>query len=87
MQKDIYIYIYTPACCCRLVDEVKSISESVSALKAQLQQAEESLCRLVTSRGDLEQEIIVKRKTLHIDRDRCQKIRSHYPSTVALTGY
>jgi tektin-4 len=69
------------------VDEVKSVSESVSALKIQLQQAEESLHGLMTTRGDLEQEIIVKRKSLHIDRDRCQKIRSRYPSTVALTGY
>ncbi|XP_021931209.1 tektin-4 isoform X2 [Zootermopsis nevadensis] len=70
-----------------LVDEVKSISKNVSALKGQLQQAEESLCGLVTMRADLEQEIIVKRKTLQIDRDRCQKIRSYYPSTVTLTGY
>lgn len=74
-------------CCFRLVDEVKSINESVSALKAQLKQAEESLCGLLKVRGDLEREIIVKRKTLQIDRDRCQEIRSHYPSTVALTGY
>ncbi|XP_069675071.1 tektin-4 isoform X2 [Periplaneta americana] len=70
-----------------LVDEVKSIGESVSALKAQLQQAEESLYGLTTIRGDLEREIIVKRKTLYIDKDRCREIRSHYPSTVALTGY
>ncbi|KAJ9591612.1 hypothetical protein L9F63_001826 [Diploptera punctata] len=69
-----------------LVSEVKSIGESVSALKAQLQQAEESLQGLLTTRGDLEREIIVKRKSLYIDRDRCQEIRSHYPSTVALTG-
>jgi tektin-4 len=79
--------IYRLVCYFRLVDEIKSISDSVSALKAQLQQAEESLCGLLKARGDLEREIIVKRKTLQIDRDRCQKIRSHYPSTVALTGY
>ncbi|PSN51051.1 hypothetical protein C0J52_01529 [Blattella germanica] len=59
----------------------------VSALKAQLKQAEESLQGLLTTRGDLEREIIVKRKSLFIDRDRCQEIRSHYPSTVALTGH
>lgn len=80
-------FIHRLVCCFRLVDEVRSISESVSALKAQLQQAEDSLCGLLKARGDLEREIIVKRKTLQIDRDRCQEIRSHYPSTVALTGY
>ncbi|PNF22228.1 Tektin-4 [Cryptotermes secundus] len=70
-----------------LVDEVKAISESVSALKAQLHQAEESRCSLMTARANLEREIIVKRKTLYVDRNRCHEIRSHYPSTVALTGY
>lgn len=80
-------FIHRLVRCFRLVDEVRSISESVSALKAQLQQAEKSLCGLLKARGDLEREIIVKRKSLQIDRDRCQEIRSHYPSTVALTGY
>jgi tektin-4 len=79
--------VYAHANCFRLVAEVKAISENVSALKAQLKQAEESLHCLLIIRGDLEREIIVKRKTLHIDRDRLRKIRSHYPSTVNITGY
>jgi tektin-4 len=80
-------YIQTDVSCFRLVDEVKAIAESVSALKAQLQQAEESLRGLLKARDALEREIIVKRKTLYVDRDRCREIRSRYPSTVALTGY
>lgn len=78
---------HTTVYCFRLVDEVKAISESVSALKAQLHQADESRCSLLTARGNLEREIIVKRKTLYVDRNRCHEIRSRYPSTVALTGY
>nr|CAD7430719.1 unnamed protein product [Timema monikensis] len=70
-----------------LVDEVKSLSESVSALLGQLKQAEKTLAALLKIRSDLEKGIMVKRKTLSIDKDRCQEIRSHYPSSVALTGY
>lgn len=70
-----------------LVEEVKSIGENVAALMAQMKQAEESQTKLIQARSDLEREIMVKRKTLEIDRDRCQRIRSYYPSATALSGY
>lgn len=69
------------------MEEVKSIGENVSALSSQLKQAEESQANLIKARSDLEREIMVKRKTLEIDRDRTQRIRSHYPSATALSGY
>lgn len=69
------------------MEEVKSIGENVAALMAQLKQAEESQAKLIQARSDLEREIMVKRKTLEIDRDRCQRIRSFYPSATALSGY
>lgn len=71
----------------RLIEEVKLISDNVAALSAQLKQAEESQRTLIQSRSDLEREIMVKRKTLEIDRDRTSMIRSHYPSATALAGH
>lgn len=70
-----------------LIDEVKSIGESVAALQAQLGQAQRSQEHMTQIRSKLEREIMIKRKTLEIDRDRIQKIRSHYPSATALSGY
>lgn len=77
----LFIYLF------RLVEEVKLIGENVAALMAQLKQAEESQAKLIQVRSDLEREIMVKRKTLEIDKDRCQKIRAFYPSATALSGY
>lgn len=71
----------------RLIDEVKSIGENVAALQGQLKQAEFSQASLIKARNDLEREIMIKRKTLEIDRDRTQLIRSYYPSATALTGH
>ncbi|XP_023015774.1 tektin A [Leptinotarsa decemlineata] len=70
-----------------LVEEVKSIGESVAALQAQMNQAEESQGKLIQARSDLEREIMLKRKTLEIDNDRTKRIRSYYPSATALSGY
>ncbi|XP_067008025.2 tektin-4 [Anabrus simplex] len=70
-----------------LVDEVKTITENVAAQQAALRRVEDGLSGLFKVRGDLEREIMVKRKSLQIDRDRCQEIRSHYPSSTALSGY
>lgn len=69
------------------MEEVKTIGENVSALMSQLKQAEESQTNLIKARSDLEREIMVKRKTLEIDRTRTQLIRSHYPSATALSGH
>ncbi|CAG9761871.1 unnamed protein product [Ceutorhynchus assimilis] len=70
-----------------LIDEVKSIAENVAALQGQLGQAQKSQDDMITVRSTLEREIMLKKKTLEIDRDRIKRIRSHYPSSTALTGY
>lgn len=56
-------------------------------MMGQIRRAEEAQMGLVKSRGDLEREIIVKRKSLYVDRDRGQLLRSFYPSAVALSGH
>ncbi|VEN46020.1 unnamed protein product [Callosobruchus maculatus] len=70
-----------------LIEEVKSIGEGTAALQAQLNQAMMSQTNLMKARGELEKEIMYKRKTLEIDNERTKKIRSFYPSAAALSGY
>lgn len=70
-----------------MIEEVKSIGESVAALQGQLKQAESSQEELIKVRSELEREIMLKRKTLEIDGERTQLIRSYYPSATALSGY
>lgn len=71
----------------RLVEEVKFLGERVSAMLAELKRAEESQAQLVKTRGILEHEIMVKRKTLYIDKERGQFLRSYFPSATALSGF
>ncbi|KAI4494784.1 hypothetical protein M0804_000985 [Polistes exclamans] len=70
-----------------LVDEVKSLGERVTATLNELKRAEDTQAGLIKARGDLEREIIVKRKTLYIDRQRGQLLRSFYPSATTLSGF
>lgn len=71
----------------RLIEEVKHISETVAALNAQLGSTESKKAGLVKMRGLLEREIMIKLRTLQIDKSRIQLLRSHYPSSAALSGY
>ncbi|KAM0731964.1 Tektin-4 [Formica fusca] len=70
-----------------LIEEVKSLGERTSAILAELKRAEESQAKLVETRGTLEHEIMVKRKTLYIDKERGQVLRSFFPSTTDLSGF
>ncbi|KAI5632324.1 tektin family domain-containing protein [Phthorimaea operculella] len=70
-----------------LIDEVKKIHETVTALRGQLNNAMSVRNDLMAKRITLEKDIAAKRKTLNIDRDRCGMIRSHYPSASELAGY
>ncbi|XP_058122075.1 tektin-4 [Anopheles ziemanni] len=70
-----------------LIAEVKSLEEGTSAMNAQLKQEEDIKQELVNRRNELEREIMLKRRTIAIDRDRCQLLRSHFPSSTALSGY
>lgn len=70
-----------------LLQEVKSLGEHVSVLKARLQQTIDSKAGLEDIRNELEREIRLKKHTLDIDRNRVSEIRTHYPSTTSLSGY
>lgn len=70
-----------------LFDEVRIVQESVSSMLAQIKQAEDTKVLLMTTRGELEREIMLKRRSLMLDRDRCMLLRSHFPSASALSGY
>ncbi|KAF7992886.1 hypothetical protein HCN44_005230 [Aphidius gifuensis] len=70
-----------------LIDEVKGISEGTTILSGHINSLNESLDYLTTCRQKIENEIMIKRKSLWIDSDRCQYIRSSYPSWKILSGY
>ncbi|XP_063630444.1 tektin-4 isoform X2 [Cydia splendana] len=70
-----------------LIQEVKTIHETVTSLLGQLNNAERIREDLMKKRIELEAAIASKRKTLNIDRDRCGMIRSHYPSASELAGF
>lgn len=70
-----------------LVGEVKSINDSMSVLSEELRRSQDMKLELMTQRSNLEREIMLKRRTINLDRDRIQLIRTSFPSTTALTGY
>ncbi|KAL5281562.1 hypothetical protein ACFFRR_005120 [Megaselia abdita] len=70
-----------------LVEEVHSLHSSVTRNTAMLNEAEACKRNLVDARGKLEREIMLKRRCLMIDRDRCMVLRSHFPSSNALSGF
>lgn len=65
---------------------MKTLGESISTLRVKLRSAEDAQAGLVQSRSNMEKEIIVKRKSLYIDRDRGLVLRSFYPSTTEILG-
>lgn len=70
-----------------LIGEIKSIHDSVTVLNEELRRSQVMKKDLMIERGNLEREIMLKRRTINIDRERIQLIRTHFPSTTALTGY
>lgn len=69
-----------------LINEVHVIQSGVSAMLAELDEAENVKSELMQLRSNLEREIMLKRRTLMLDRERCMLLRSHYPSAEALSG-
>lgn len=69
-----------------LIDGVHTIQSSVSAMLHEKEEAERVKVDLVNARSKLEREIMLKRRTLFIDRERCMLLRSHYPSANTLSG-
>ncbi|KAK0179026.1 hypothetical protein PV327_007853 [Microctonus hyperodae] len=70
-----------------LIDEVKSISEYVSALLSQSNAAEKTIEALTKSRKQIEKQIETKQRTLWVDNESCKLFRSYYPTDQALLGY
>lgn len=70
-----------------LVGEVKSVHDAMSVLSEEIRRSQEMKRELMIERGNLEREIMLKRRTINIDKERIQLIRTHFPSTTAMTGY
>ncbi|XP_047036701.1 tektin-4-like [Helicoverpa zea] len=70
-----------------LIEEVKKIHETVTSLLGQIRNAERVRQDLIAKRKELEKDIASKNETLIIDRERCGKVRSHYPSASELAGF
>lgn len=70
-----------------LVEEVKTVQEGASAMLSAINQAGDTKNGLMRTRGELEREIMLKRRSIMLDRDRCLLLRSHFPSASALSGY
>ncbi|XP_037928055.1 tektin-1 [Teleopsis dalmanni] len=69
-----------------LIDEVKVIHSSVTNMLQELDSAEKCKTDLMNLRGTLEREIMLKRRTILLDRERCMRLRSFYPSADTLTN-
>lgn len=60
----------------QLVNEVQLIEDSIAKLEIQLEASESSLKGLIRNQIDLKEDIRIKTKSLHIDKDLCQDIRA-----------
>lgn len=70
-----------------LIDEVGSIQDGVSAMRARLNEAEAVKQELMNNRYSLEREIMFKRRSIMLDKERCMTVRSHFPSVNSLSGF
>ncbi|XP_006007946.1 tektin-3 [Latimeria chalumnae] len=71
----------------RLVGEVHTLGETIQHLRQRLQEAQDSLQRLVNTKSSLEYDLSVKVNSLFIDQDKCMGIRKVFPSTPRLVGF
>lgn len=70
-----------------LIEEVRCVEEATLSLSISIKEAEDTKNALIQTRVLLERELMLKRRALQLDRDRCLFFRSHYPSATALSGY
>lgn len=70
-----------------LVTEVKKIEEGVHSMTESIQETEKTKETLLNTRGLIERELMLKRRSIQVDKERCLMIRNHFPSTAALSGY
>lgn len=70
-----------------LVTEVQKIEEGVHSMTETIGEAKQTKGSLLHTRGLIERELMLKRRTIQLDKERCLMLRNHYPSTAALSGY
>lgn len=70
-----------------LIDEVRDLNDSMTLLEKRYSTTEKLRIELIQERSKLENEIIVKKKSLHVDNDRCLYLRSFFQSAEKLCGY
>jgi len=71
----------------QLVHEVKNLQMTLAHLRSRLQEEQEALQRLVTTRANLEHEIRTKANSIFIDQEKCMGMRKTFPTTPRLSGY
>lgn len=70
-----------------LCGEVGEVQDRTANMLTAINQAEEVKTSLVNTRGLLEREIALKKRTIAIDKERCMLLRAHFPSATALSGF
>lgn len=70
-----------------LVEEVRCVEEGTLAISMAIKEAEDTKSALIHTRALLERELLLKRRTLELDKERCLFYRGHFPSATALSGY
>ncbi|CAK1547616.1 unnamed protein product [Leptosia nina] len=70
-----------------LIEEIRDLNNSMSLLQQRRLETEKLRAKLIHERSLLENEIVVKKKTLYIDDKRCLYLRSHFQSAEKLCGF
>ncbi|XP_060807815.1 tektin-3-like [Amyelois transitella] len=70
-----------------LLDEVRDLNDSMSLLQKRSLETEKLRADLIHERSLLENEIMVKKKTIYLDNERCLFLRSHFQSAEKLCGF
>ncbi|KPJ18494.1 Tektin-4 [Papilio machaon] len=70
-----------------LIDEVKDLNDSMTLLQNRIMETQKLRAHLIHERSKIENEIIIKKKSLYIDNERCLFTRSYYQSAEKLCGF
>ncbi|XP_045540200.1 tektin-4-like [Papilio machaon] len=70
-----------------LIDEVKDLNDSLTLLQNRMIETQKLRAHLIHERSKIENEIIIKKKSLYIDNKRCLFTRSYYQSAEKLCGF
>ncbi|XP_047036908.1 tektin-3-like [Helicoverpa zea] len=70
-----------------LIEEVRDLNDSMSLLQKRSIETEKLRAELIHERSLIENEIIVKKKTLFLDNDRCLFLRSFFQSAEKMCGF